>query len=36
MIFCFFNDSICFVNYVEFGESVNIFIGVGWLKKVLI
>lgn len=35
MIPRFFNDSICFANYAESGESANTFIGAGRLKKAL-
>lgn len=33
MIPRFFNDSICFANYAESGESANTFIGAGRLKR---
>lgn len=35
MIPRFFNDSICFANYAESGESANTFIAAGRLKKAL-
>ncbi len=35
MITRFFNDSICFANYAESGESANTFIAAGRLKKAL-
>ncbi len=35
MIPRFFNDSVCFANYAESGESANTFIAVGRLKKAL-
>lgn len=35
MIPRFFNDSICFANYAESGESANTFISAGRLKKAL-
>lgn len=35
MIPRFFNDSVCFANYAESGESANTFIGAGRLKKAL-